>query len=197
MFSAGCEYSGSYVIFVDEPNKAYNAYVPSGAQSGLQINGPFIVAQGGTTYMTADFDLQKTITEPPGLDGDIVVRPSIRLVNDLDVGSVTGVVSTSLLGDLDGMTGDPLACEPTVYVFEDDPASDPDPTTLSPDSSIASAMVDNDTDSTVYDYTVGFLLPGEYDVAFTCDGMEFDPGIGHATIEAGETDRVDFPVSTP
>ena len=191
MYSAGCTYDGSYVLFGEEELASpYNAYVPSGAQSGLQINGPFVVAQGGATRMTAEFDLEKTLTEPPGLDGDIVVRPSIRLVNDLDVGAVTGTVNTELLGPLDEMTGAPLDCEPTVYVFEDGV----DPTMLSAADSIASAIVSNDANPDVYEYTVGFLLPGDYDLAFTCDGVTFDEGIGDATILAGQTDDVHFPV---
>lgn len=183
--SVGCSYAGSYVLFADEPNTPYNAYVPSGAQTGLKINSPFIVAQGGSTNMTAEFDLQKTITEPPGLDGDIIVRPSIKLVNNLDVGAVTGMVATDL--------AEAVECDPSVFVFADGTALN----LMDLENSVASAMVTNDADPTVYAYTVGYLEPADYDLAFTCDGATFDPGVGDVTIEAGQTKVLDFPVEEP
>jgi hypothetical protein len=191
--SVGCTYGGSYVLFEDEPDVPYNAYVPSGAQSGLKINSPFVVAQGGSTSMTAEFDLQKTITEPPGLDGDIIVRPSIKLVNDLEVGAVTGMVATVLAEPRDAATDEPLACDPSVFVFADGTALE----SMTLENSIASAMVTNDADPTVYGYTVGYLEPGDYDLAFTCDGLAFDPGIGDVTIVAGQIEVLDFPVEEP
>jgi hypothetical protein len=188
--SVGCSYGGSYVLFEDEPDVPYNAYVPSGAQTGLKINSKFVVAQGGATSMTAEFDLQKTLTEPPGLDGDIIVRPSIRLVNDLEVGAVTGMVADDLIAPAIDVSGESAACEPAAFVFADGTG----PGSMDMLESIASAMVKNDADPTVYEYTVGYLQPGEYDLAFSCDAENFDPGVGDVTIVAGQTAVLDFPV---
>ena len=52
----------------------------------------------------------------------------------------------------------------------------------------------NDADPTIYEYTVGYLQPGEYDLAFSCDAENFDPGVGDVTIVAGQTAVLDFPV---
>jgi len=50
-----------------------------------------------------------------------------------------------------------------------------------------------DDESIEYHYTVGFLLAGDYEVAFTCDGENFEPPEGKpATIVAGELETVDF-----
>jgi hypothetical protein len=46
----------------------------------------------------------------------------------------------------------------------------------------------------VYDYTVGFLLAGNYEVAFTCDGETFEPAAGKsAAITEQQLTTVDFP----
>lgn len=198
--SVGCSYGGSYVYFEDRamedgtsmevpPAGVYNAYVPSGEQRGFQVNGPFIVAAGGSTEMTAEFNLQKMLTEPPGLDGNIIVRPSIRLVNTLEVGAVTGIVATDLAEPGVAVTDAP-ACEPSVFVFADGTA----PESMTLENSVASAMVTNEADPPDYAYTVGYLEPGDYDLAFTCDGERFDPGVGDVTIVAGETEKLNFPV---
>jgi len=196
--SVGCTYGGSYVLFADEPTTPYNAYVPSGAQTGLKINSPFVVAQGGSTSMTADFDLQKTITEPPGLEGDIIVRPSIRLMNDLDVGSIFGTVSEALaMQEVTLSVGSTVACAPSVYVFED---TDLTASEIDKADSIASGLVKNENDPTVYEYEIGFLQIGNsYDVAFSCDeGESFDDGIDTVTIDnAGDAKEVNFPVPQP
>lgn len=185
--SVGCSYGGSYVLFKDEPNSPYNAYVPSGAETGLKINSEFVVAQGGLTSMTAEFDLQKTLTEPPGLDGNVIVRPSVILVNDLEVGTVIGSVSSDL-AEAEG-------CAPSVFAFADGDE------VMDPANSITSAVVSDDDNPGVYSYAIGFLYAGEsddgvpYDLAFTCDGgTTYSGGTGDVTIVAGETETLDFPV---
>ena len=65
-----------------------------------------------------------------------------------------------------------------------------------PDDPIATAMVeaqDQDDGTVQWHYTVGFLLSGDYEVAFTCDGATFEPEAGKpATIVTGEVATVDF-----
>lgn len=197
--SDGCTYAGSYVLF--EGEMPYKAFVPSGAQTGLKINSTFVVAAGGATSMTADFNLQKTLTEPPGLDGTIVIRPSIRLMNDLDVGSVFGTVDASLAAPEDG-NGNPLDCDPSVFAFFDDPAVDISVNELDEADSIASDLVEAvpDSNPVVYSYEIGYLEIGNsYDLAFSCDdGTTFEGGIGTVTIEnAGDAEELNFPVPQP
>jgi hypothetical protein len=193
-----CNAEGSYIVMKD--SSIHNLYVPSGAQSGLKLVSGFTVPVNGSADFTAEFDLMKSVTAPPGLDPDVVLRPTIRLVNNVEVGTLTGEI-----------TGDPAAaivaptepaCAPSVFVFDDgvepnpigtDAESDPDGL-LDP---IATAMVNEQTDSegvVSYHYSVGFLLAGQYEVAFTCDGTTFAPVEGKpAEIVAKRLTEVNIP----
>ena len=194
----GCFGDKSYIVMKSE--SIHNLYVPSGAQSGLKLHGGFTVPVNDSANFTAEFDLMKSVTAPPGLDPDVVLRPTIRLVNNVEVGTLTGEI-----------TGDPAAaiiaptepaCAPSVFVFNDgvtpnpigvDAVNDPDGA-LDP---IATAMVNdqlNDLQQTEYHYTVGFLLAGHYEVAFTCDGETFEPVDGKpAEIIARQLTEVSIP----
>ena len=136
------------------------------------------------------------MTAPPGLEPDVIIRPTIRLVNNVEVGTLTGLVDNNL-ATIDPATE--LACEaPSVYVFDDDIV----PNAIveeeeDADDPIATAMLDeviNDEGMTEYRYTVGFLLAGEYEAAFTCNGTDFEPvGGKQASIFANTVTTVDFP----
>jgi hypothetical protein len=183
-----CDGDASYIGMSD--GAFYNLYVPSGANTGLKLVGGFTVPVNGSANFTAEFDLMKSIKTPPGLDPDVVLRPTIRLVNNIDAGTLTGQVSNDL-ATADG-------CAPSVYVFDDGvmPSEIDDGEVPDPNDPVATAMVNEQSsgDGLVeYHYTVGFLLAGEYEVAFTCDGSEFEPAEGKgATIAAREITTVDF-----
>lgn len=182
-----CDGEASYIVMKDE--SVHNLYVPSGANTGLKLVGGFTVTVNGSPDLTAEFDLAKSITAPPGLEPDVVLRPTIRLVNNVDVGTLTGIVDTGLATAED--------CGPSVYVFNDgvtpngiedgvEDAEDP----------IATAIVSehmNSDESVMWTYTVGFLLAGDYEAAFTCNGTDFEPADGlPASIVANEITTVDF-----
>jgi hypothetical protein len=76
---------GSYILF--QTGEQYPLYVPSGAQTGLKLNRPFTVAAGGITRLVADFDLRKSIIQPPGLSPNYELKPVLRLMDELEVGS--------------------------------------------------------------------------------------------------------------
>lgn len=199
----GCFGEKSYIVMKSE--SIHNLYVPSGAQSGLKLHGGFTVPVNGSANFTAEFDLMKSVTAPHGLEPDVlepdvVLRPTIRLVNNVEVGTLTGEVSGELATAVDLETE--TACAPSVFVFDDgvtpnpigsDPVTDPDGLS----DPIATAMVNeqlNDLDQTEYHYTVGFLLAGNYEVAFTCDGTTFEPIDGKpAEIIAKQLTEVSFP----
>lgn len=163
--TGACISGRSYLVTNDMT--VHNLYVPSSAQTGLKLVGGFTIPINGTANFTAEFDLMKSLTEPPGLDPDVILRPTIRLVNNVEVGTVTGLVDSEL-----AMAAE---CDASVYVF---PVAEGD---VDPDSSITSAMVhteENNEGQTEYRYTVGFLLAGEYEAAFTCDKTVFVPAEG-------------------
>jgi hypothetical protein len=186
-----CDGDASYIVMNDET--VYNLYVPSGAETGLKLVSGFTVPVNGSADFTAEFDLMKSITAPPGLDPDVVLRPTIRLVNNVDVGTLTGEIAAELLQTADN-------CEPSVYVFDDGVTPNPidDAETADPEDPVATALVeelvDDESGLTEYHYTVGFLLAGDYEVAFTCDGESFEPPEGKsATITEQAVTTVDFP----
>ena len=188
-----CDGDASYIVMDDE--MVYNLYVPSGANTGLKLVSGFTVPVNGSPDFTAEFDLARSITAPPGLDPDVVLRPVIRLVNNIDVGTLAGVVDSGL-ATAEG-------CEPSVYVFEDGVTPNPigiddDPESMEtdPNDPVATAMVNkqiNNDESETWNYSIGFMLPGDYEAAFTCNGTDFEPVDGlPASIVVNEITTVNF-----
>jgi len=195
-----CDGAGSYLVMKDS-TETYNLYVPSGENTGLKLVGGFTVPANDTTYLTAEFDIAKSITAPPGQSPDMILRPTIRLVNNVDVGTLTGLVESS--DESEPVPVFPEDCDPSVYVFNDgvppNPIGiddDPESTEIDPNDPIATAMVSertNDDGSVQWDYTVGFLLAGDYEAAFTCGDGEFVPVDGkEAAIFVNEVTTVSF-----
>lgn len=183
-----CDGEGSYIVMDD--GAVYNLYVPSGAQSGLKLSSGFIVPANATANFTVEFDLMKSITTPPGLSPDVILKPHLRLVNNVEAGALTGQVAEGLATAVD--------CEPAVFLFDDGVTPNPidGGDIVDPNDPVATAMVNaqaQDNGGVEYHYTIGFLVPGDYEAAFTCDGATFEPadGVG-VSIFAGETATQDF-----
>jgi hypothetical protein len=184
---AGCDGDASYIVMDD--GGVYNLYVPSGANSGLKLVSGYTVPVNDLVSLTADFDLGKSITAPPGLSPDVVLRPTIRLVDNNEVGILSGEVASALV--------DVEMCEPAVHVFGEGVLPNPiEDGVDDPDDAIATARVASelqDDGSFLHTYSIGFLLTGNYGVAFTCDGVNFVPADGKpASILVGENTIVDF-----
>jgi len=173
--------------------------IPSGDESGLKLVRGFTLPAGGSLALTADFDLRKSIRQPPGQQGTGVnctqaylMKPVLRLVKDSEAGSITGKVDLSLLVG---------TCSRMVYAFSDG-------------TTAAGTTVPDDYDGTAPDpvqmvkadavtgaYQLSFLPAGNYTVAYTCgvDDMEKDdvlvfPAKKGATVQANlVTGSVNFP----
>lgn len=174
-------------------------WVPSGSETGLKIVSGITVTANGVSDYTLDFDVRKSVTNPPGLafdDGaacleNYVLKPAIRIVDNTEVGAIAGPVDVALLeGDtscsFDDVSGyyENLA----VYVFEDFDGTSPavgddlDEDDDFPDPVTSASVVWDDTQS-AYIYEAGFLLaPNDYHLALTCtadmDGAvddDYDP----------------------
>jgi hypothetical protein len=156
-----------YIILLD--GRQYNLQVPSGAETGLKLNGGFKVAAGNYTDYTIDFDLRKSVHDPEG-SADYILRPTLRMVDNLEVGTLSGNVDPNYFAG--------GACTGAIYIFDADTPGAPDDED-GVDDPITTAMVPNDG---VYGYTVGFLAEGDYLVAFTCNAAADDPGIDDAGI---------------
>lgn len=185
-----CDGIGSYIVM--DAETTHNLYIPSFAETGLKLVSGFTVQPDGLLELTAEFDLGKSLTQPPGLDPDVVLRPVIRLVDNSEDGTLTGTVTAELATSYSFVTEE--LCAPSVYVFP--PNSLVDGFVLDGIDSIATAMVTeqaNNDGTFTWSYTIGFLLPGTYIAGFTCEGIFFFPDEGvPIEIVAGEVTTVDF-----
>ena len=186
--NAGLDASDSYIELNDGSQHAL--FIPSGNETGLKLVSGFTVGAGGAVDYTIDFELRKSVIRPPGLGGPFLLKPALRLVDNLEVGTIAGMVAASIAAE---------TCSPAVYVY-----SDPDRT---PDD-LGSAMAPLVTGEVAlhdasgeFRYSIGFVPAGVYTVALTCAAADDDPdaddelafvGSQNATVTAGQTTTVDF-----
>jgi hypothetical protein len=161
---------GSYILF--ESGSQYPLYIPSGAESGLKINRPFRVAQGGITRLVADFDLRKSILAPPGQDPNYVLKPVLRLVDELEVGGIDGEVDLAALALQQLGEGTVAAdCAGGIYLFSGSAVSpdDTDGDDVDGSDPIAYQPLAFDGLENVVPYSFAFVEAGTYTLAATCD----------------------------
>ncbi|HUS23308.1 MAG TPA: DUF4382 domain-containing protein [Candidatus Binatia bacterium] len=179
----------SYIELTD--GSQHELYVPSGAQSGLKLVGGLTVPEGGTATYTIDFDLRKSVHQPMNGEDAYMLRPTLRIVQDDDTGTLSGTVDPALIAE---------GCTPAVYVFEGEEVT-PDDVDGTPADPLTTATVALDGDSGAYRYVAAFLPAGEYTAAFTCGAAGDDPqqddtlvfaGTAAVEIESEQTTTLDF-----
>jgi hypothetical protein len=146
-----------------ESGERFPLFVPSGSESGLKMIRGFTVAEGSNSNFTIDWDLRKSVIAPPGQSPNYLLKPVLRLVDNLQVGTIAGTVATALI---------PTGCTPQVYIFtgagivpdDMDSAGAPDVDPL------ISVPVNLDTASGEYRFRASFIEVGDYTASFTCDG---------------------------
>jgi hypothetical protein len=154
---------GCYLEFGDGTTQPL--FVPSGAQTGYKAVGEFIVPAEGDIYVTADFDVRKSVVVA-GNSGKFILKPTIRLVIEDRSGEIDGT-----LINLDEETDD---LEYVVYIYEagtyDESEAD-DPADEEPrfPNAISSKLVDEDgkflfafMPEGMYDLVIVTLLEGEF-----------------------------------
>ena len=186
--NAGRDASDSFIELDD--GSIHPLFIPSGNQTGLKLNRGFTIGAGSTHNFTIDFDLRKSVVHPPGLGEPYLLKPVLRLVDNLQVGTLDGTVATALIV---------ADCVPAVYLFT---GADIVPDDLgSATVPLASTAVRLDTVSGDHVFRVGFVPTGTYTLAFTCaaddDDAEVDDAITfaapiNATVTAGQTTEVEF-----
>lgn len=146
--------------------------IPSSAQSGLKLVSGFTVPAGGAADFTIDFDLRKSITEPANGSTTYVLKPALRIENNVEVGTIKGSAANTLL--IGALSLADAACGPTVYVYAGANAVPTDIDTGASGSTqpIETATLTLDTTTGNYDYTAGFLAPGDYTLAVTCAKLD-------------------------
>ncbi|HEY9200701.1 MAG TPA: DUF4382 domain-containing protein [Gammaproteobacteria bacterium] len=150
--------------------------IPSGNQSGLKINRGFELTETEDLHLMIDFDLRKSVVLS---NNGYKLRPTLRLVNMDDMQHISGNIDAALLtadhcNDSDPETGN------AVYLFEGHDVSADDIDNRNPDP-LTSAAVHLNSANGQYEYTIAFMPPGEYTLAFTCqadlDNPETDDAI--------------------
>jgi len=155
----------SYIVVLGTP---YELTIPSGAETGMKVNRGFDVPAGGSANFTIDFDLRKSVHVTG--TGEYMLRPTLRMVDNVLVGSISGTVDNTLMT----VTCDPVNDHPAVYVFAGSSVT-PDDIDGIPADPVTTASVKYDSVSASYKYKAAFLEAGDYTVAFTCDAADDDP----------------------
>ncbi|MDF3019989.1 MAG: hypothetical protein K0Q92_1292 [Steroidobacteraceae bacterium] len=170
-----------------ESGTRYPLVVPSGAESGLKLIRGFTVAAGSTSNFTIDFDLRKSVIAPPGQAPNYLLKPVLRMVDNLAVGAISGTVAPGLVV---------ADCEPQIYLFtgagttpddlDSTPAPDVDP--------LISVPAELDVASGEYRFRLSFVEVGAYTASFTCDG-DLDSPEGEETLVFAGTQDVNVSAS--
>lgn len=158
----------SYIVIdgVGDGDGQFPLEIPSSAQTGLKLNRGFTIGVGSTNDFTIDFDLRKSVHQEG--TGGYKLRPTLRLVNNLEVNTVNGTVAEALVNNVNCSNGDNNDTGNAVYLFsgndaliQDIQGNDADP--------MASAKVAYNPKTKLYEFTIGYVPVGDYTVAFTCD----------------------------
>jgi len=149
---------------VDDLGGTVGLTIPSGFQTGLKLNTGFVVPQGGDANFTIDFDLRKSVTKPNG-QADYFLKPSLRLIDNASVGTLTGEVSSALVQNKCANSGE---FSGLVYVFSGSDVTPDDYDETTPNA-LTAGKVSLDGDSGNYIYSVPFLSSGNYTITYSCD----------------------------
>ena len=165
-------------------------YIPSGDQTGLKLNRGFDISDGGAATFTIDFDLRKSVLMPNQHSTAYKLKPTLRIVQNDNVGHISGMVGANSLNDA-ACTGSDYA----VYVFTGDNVTPDDVDGVEPDP-VSTSLLSNS-----FEYAVGFLDAGAYTISFTCqanddnnetsDAINFI-GTDTVTVNAGATTTYNF-----
>lgn len=172
----------------------------------LHLASPFIIPAGENADFTIDVELRKALTDPVGQD-HYFLRPALRLVNNVEAGTITGSVDSSLLTrdkctDSSGESGsavylyDVADAEPG-DIWEDENGDSLRPEEDTEEDPLATVDVQFDDGAGEYRYTIAFVEAREtpYTVAFTCQAGNDDAAVDNPIeLDPEAADPVD-PVS--
>jgi len=171
-------------------------WVPSGNQTGLKLVSGFTLAAGSTADFTIDFDLRKSVVLPPNnAVGGAILKPALRLVDNLSVGQIAGSVTSELITQ---ECVDPSTNTGAVYLFAGAGATPSDVQGTEADP-LTTALVSGESGE--FTYEIGFLAEGDYTLAYTCGAVNDDPetaddlnfiGATDASVQADTTTQVNF-----
>ena len=138
------------------------------------VNGVDVETDLGPVRLIFDWDVGSGLTDN---GQDYLLRPAFRMLDAEEAGVVSGTVALATLENIDndcdaddpGMMGMNHNVGNVVYVFEGFGVTPEEKDGVVPEPITADADTDLNATSDGYDYRVA-LMPGEYTVAFTCQG---------------------------
>src|SRR6266403_537600 len=170
--------------YVMDSTGQHDLTIPSGAETGLKLIQGFTIPVGGVASFTVDFVLSKSLLAPQCLSPDYLLKPFLRLVDNTQVGTISGTFqATTLSNPLNTHCG---TRPPVIYVYTgagvtpDDIYNSPDttdPASAAQPLTTATAALNSMND---YAYSIAFLPSGNYTVAFTCDPD--DPAVDESAL---------------
>jgi len=187
---------GANKTFIDIDGGKNKLDVPSGQNTGLKLVSGFTVGDSDDVDLTIDFDLRKSVIQT---GNGYKLRPALRLVNSTDTGEIDVSVTETYQSNNQCGTA-PM--KQAVYVFEGDGVTPDDIDGNSPEP-ITTVELTDDDDDPAFEGTAGFLEPGTYTVAYTCNPEDDDPETDDALtfidavdrdVQAGETATYDLPL---
>jgi hypothetical protein len=155
-------------IVISEGGAEHELTIPSGDQTGLKLNSTITVPANGSANYTIDFDVRQSVTLRGNQQNNngYSLRPVLRLVDNTQAGTITGVFTDTTLFTTDCSDEDPLTHN-VVYVFEGADVT-PDDYGSGGAQAVTTATVTSN-DNSEYTYTTALLLDGEYTVSLTCN----------------------------
>ena len=213
--------------YIDINGAQYPLRIPSGAQTGLKLVQGFTLTANQTANYTIDFMLAQSLsaTAPPGQTSNgqqvYFLVPAMRLLDDVQVGTISGTVALSSLqstaatggGCLSGYTSGTSGPLPNahVYIYSGQNATLTDVVNPPPAGHVnpVVASITYSSSANTYTFDQPFLQAGSYTVAIACGtddpatsdvgnlvflgagGAKTTTGID-ATVTANQTTTVDF-----
>jgi hypothetical protein len=185
------------VIEASDSNQTHEfLFLPSGRQTGLKLQGGFVIPAGGSADFTIDFDVKKSIFNAGGNasgNNKYMLKPAHRLVNNVEAGSIVGKVDVINLEQQLGCDVDDEYYG-SVYVYE---GADVTPTdldvTAEDEGPLVTVSVTNEDNDSLYSYKAAFLTEGGYTISYSCqpddnetsESLDFE-GTQNVTVTAGE-----------
>ncbi len=199
--------------YIEINGSRFPIIVPSGSETGLKLVQGFTMTANQVANFTIDFVLQQAVTMPPGQQvGGVqayLLRPALRLIDNVQAGEISGTVALSTLQALTPSCFDSNGNSTAhVYIFSGSGAVltdiQFDATTGQPPSGHINPVVTPPvtlSSTGQYAYAQPFLLAGTYTLALACgaddpdtaDTLAFAPANGTtATVTADQTSTVNF-----
>ena len=132
-------------ITLDASGGQHSLYIPSGNQTGLKLNRGFDITEGEAVTFTIDFDVRRSVVAPQNNATDYKLKPTLRIVENANVGHLTGHIGDATLNDALCVNTDY-----SVYIYSGSVVPD-DIDNISPDP-VSTSLVSNE-----FDYSIGFF----------------------------------------